>query len=187
MSSIHLLKNNGENWLPEFKAINPQGLVPALEDQNKVLIQSAAIIEYLEEVYPSPSIFPPSPGARAYVRAITQIIACDIHPLNNLRVLNYLLENLHCSDDQKIDWYRYWIYEGFTAIEKFIDKNNFNAKYCYGDSPTLADIFLIPQVYNAKRFECDISKYPNINKINEECLGLEEFSTAAPENQPDYE
>ena len=184
---IHLLKNQGENWQAEYLAINPQGLVPALEDKGNVYIQSQAIVEYLEDAYPSPSIIPENPTARAYVRAITQIIACDIHPLNNLRVLNYLLESLHCNDDQKKEWYHYWINEGFSALEKFIDKSNLMGRFCYGNSPTIADIFLVPQVYNAKRFECDLTKFPNLNKINEECLGLEEFSSAAPENQPDSE
>ena len=187
MIPIHLLKNHGENWKPGYKAINPQGLVPALEDQNQVFIQSAAIIEYLEETYPNPSILPSSSDARAYVRAISQIIACDIHPLNNLRVLNYLQEILHCSVGQKNSWYHYWINEGLAAIEKYINKNNFMGKFCCGDSPTLADIFLIPQVYNAKRFDCDINKFPVLNKINKECLNLKEFSSAAPENQPDSE
>ena len=184
---IHLLKNQGENWRPKYLAINPQGLVPALEDQGKVFIQSSAIIEYLEETYPNPSILPISSTARAYVRALAQIIACDIHPLNNLRVLNYLIESFDCSDNQKRDWYRYWIYEGFAAIEKLLEQNNFKGNFCYGNSPTLADIFLIPQVYNAKRFDCELSKFPSIKKINEQCLSLREFSAAAPENQADAE
>ncbi len=184
---IHLLKNQGENWRPEYLAINPQGLIPALEDQGKVFIQSSAIIEYLEETYPNPSILPTSSTARAYVRALAQIIACEIHPLNNLRVLNYLIESFDCSDSQKRDWYRYWVYEGFTAIEKFIETHNHKGKFCYRDNPTIADIFLIPQVYNANRFECDMNKFPHIKKINEECLSLEEFSAAVPKNQADAE
>lgn len=184
---IHLLKNQGENWRPEYLAINPQGLVPALEDRDKVFIQSLAIIEYLEEFYPEPSILPPNSNARAYVRAIAQIIACEVHPLNNLRVLNYLTDSLNCSDDQKRKWCCYWIYEGLAAIEKFLEGHNSKGKFCYGDNPTLADIFLVPQVYSAKRFDCDISKFPNIKNINEECLSLNEFSAAAPNNQSDAE
>ena len=184
---IHLLKNQGENWRPEYLAINPQGLIPVLEDQSKIFIQSPAIIEYLEETYPNPSILPANSAARAYVRALAQIIACEIHPLNNLRVLNYLTKPLDCSDDQKRGWCGYWIYEGFAALERFIEKSNYAGKFCYENSPTLADIFLVPQVYNAKRFDCDISKFPNIKKINEDCLSLEEFSAATPDNQPDAE
>jgi len=184
---IHLPKNQGENWRPEYLAINPQGLVPALEDQGKVFIQSSAIIEYLEDTYPNPSILPTSSTARAYVRALAQILACEIHPLNNLRELNYLIESFNCSDRQKRDWYGYWVYEGFTAIEKFIERHNLKGKFCYRDNPTIADIFLIPQVYNANRFECDMSKFPHIKKINEECLSLEEFSAAGPGNQADAE
>jgi len=141
---VHLLKNQGENWQPEYLAINPQGLVPTLVDKNKEFIQSSAIIEYLEEAYPIPSIFPIGTTARAYVRALAQIIACEIHPLNNLRVLNYLAETFHCNDDQQREWYRYWIFEGFSAAEKFIMRNKLNGKFCYGDNPTLADIFFDP-------------------------------------------
>ena len=185
--AIHLLKDQGENWQAEYLAINPQGLVPALEDQGNVLIQSQAIIEYLEEAYPKPRILPTSTTARAYIRALAQIIACEIHPLNNLRVLNYLIDTLNCREIQKYDWYCHWVYEGFAAIEKFIEHKSFHGKFCYGDNPTLADIYLIPQVYNANRFNCDLSKFPIINNINKECLSLEEFSAAAPENQPDAE
>ena len=182
---VHLLKSQGENWQPEYLAINPQGLVPALEDQGRIIIQSQAIIDYLEEMYPEPRLFPNSVPAKAYVRALAQIIACEIHPLNNLRVLDYLTETLNCSDRQKKEWYCKWVHEGFTAVEKYIEKNNFKGKFCCGDDPTIADIFLVPQVYNAKRFDCKISQFPSINKINERCLSLHEFSSAAPESQPD--
>ena len=185
--SIHLLKNKGENWQSEYMSINPQGLVPALEDQGKVYIQSQAIIEYLEETYPKPSIIPADKSARAYVRALAQIIACEIHPLNNLRVLDYLIDSFDCNDGQKREWYCHWIREGFTAIEKFIKQNNYQGRYCCGDNPSMADIFLIPQVYNAKRFDCDLTSFPIINNINKVCLSLKEFSQAGPKNQPDAE
>lgn len=185
--SIHLLKNQGENWQAEFLAVNPQGLVPALEDNGNVFVQSQPIIEYLEEAYPKPSIFPSDITAKAYVRALAQMIACEIHPLNNLRVLKYLADSLNCSDKQKQNWYCHWVNEGFTAIEEFIQKNDFQGKFCCGDSPTIADIFLIPQVYNAQRFKCDIDQFPIINNINKQCLSLEEFIAASPENQPDAE
>ena len=182
---IHLLKNQGENWQPEYLSINPQGLVPALEDHGQIIIQSQAIIDYLEETYPEPRLYPESIHAKAYVRALSQIIDCEIHPLNNLRVLNYLADTLKCSDSQKKDWYCKWVNEGFIAIERFIEKNNFKGRYCCGDDPTLADIFLVPQVYNAKRFGCDMSAFPLIKTINNECMLLHEFISATPENQPD--
>lgn len=182
---INLTKDGGEQRCPEYQSVNPQGLVPTLIDGDKVFTQSLAIVEYLEETYPDPPLLPADPAQRAYVRSLANIVACDIHPLNNLRVLNYLKNCLNKSDECYLIWYRYWIYEGFRAIEELLEKHQSSGRFCIGTSPTVADVFLIPQVYNAIRFECDLSYYPLIKGIYQNCLSLEAFRLAAPERQPD--
>ncbi len=181
---VNLLKNGGEHHRPEYKALNPQGLVPVLMDENTVLSQSTSIIEYLEEVYPTPALLPDNSIDRAYVRSIVQIIACDIHPLNNLRVLSYLKQVIH-YDDLERTWYKHWIHEGFAALETMLEKHSCNGLYCYGNKPSMADIFLIPQVYNAMRFDCQLETYPLISRIYQNSLLLPAFSRAAPKNQVD--
>jgi len=184
---VHLLRDGGENRKPQYLKVNPQGLVPALVVEQQVFIQSLPIIEYLDETHPEPPLLPDSADARAWVRSLAYIIACDIHPLNNLRVLQYLENNLKCSDVQREDWYRHWIYQGFDAIEKLLADSPVQGRFCYGNKPSLADICLVPQVYNAKRFNCELQKYINIDRIDDNCLAINEFVTAAPENQPDAE
>jgi maleylacetoacetate isomerase len=169
-----------------YLATNPQGLVPALEDEAHVITQSIAIIEYLDERYPDPPLLPREPDARAHVRAMALAIACDIHPLNNLRVLRYLENTLGCSKDQRLSWYRHWIAEGFTSLERSLADNG-SDEFCYGDAPTLADIALVPQVFNAQRYACDLAPYPRIRRVNEACVRIAAFREAAPANQADSE
>ncbi|MGR8940018.1 MAG: maleylacetoacetate isomerase [Gammaproteobacteria bacterium] len=182
---VHLLKNGGEQFNDDFLALNPQGRVPVLVTHDTVLTQSSAIIEYLEEVYPVPPLLPADPIARAYVRALTQIIACDIHPLNNLRVLSYLKDTLHL--EHKEAWYKHWIQDGFSALEQRLQKSEYPGLFCFGDMPGMADAFLIPQVYNALRFDCDVKSFPLIDGIYRHCMQEPAFAKAAPENQPDAE
>ncbi|MDD5578295.1 MAG: maleylacetoacetate isomerase [Methylobacter sp.] len=182
---VHLLKNGGDQFKADYLALNPQGKVPVLVVQNTVLTQSAAIIEYLEEVYPLPPLLPSDAEERAYVRSLAQIIACDIHPLNNLRVLNYLKDSLKYEFQQA--WRLHWIQEGFTALEQLLQKSDSRGRFCFGDTPGMADVFLIPQVYNARRFECEMNSFPLISGIYENCMQGTAFANAAPENQPDAE
>ncbi len=181
---VHLRK--GEQSAPEFRRINPQGLVPVLEDGPAVLAQSLAILEYLDETRPSPPFLPRTPADRARVRALALIPACDIHPLNNLRVLNYLERDLGQPAAVRAAWYRHWVGEGFAALEQMLADPR-TGRFCHGDAPTLADICLVPQVYNALRNNCPLDAYPRIKRINEACLELPEFAAAQPERQPDAE
>lgn len=180
---VHLVKDGGEQKQPDYTAINPQQLVPSFEtDDGEILTQSMAIMEYLEENYPQIPLLPTDKIARAKVRAIAQLIASDIHPLNNLRVLKYLKHTLKIEETQKDAWYQHWIYLGFDALEKLLPEHG---NFCYGDMPTIADCCLIPQVYNALRFECDMTDYPKIMRIYQHCNTLPAFITASPEQQVD--
>lgn len=181
--SVHLRKGEQQNEL--FREMNPQGLVPVLTDESNTLTQSVAIIEYLDSQYREPSLLPLNELDRAYVRSIALAIACDIHPLNNLRVLNYLQNNLQASETQVKDWYRHWIATEFEALEMKLRKDQRRGKFCYGNSPTLADVCLVPQVANARRFDCDLTDYPVLVEIDARCNELEAFARAKPENQPD--
>ena len=183
---IHLLKKGGEQHHPEYLELNPQGLVPTLQTEEQMISQSTAIIEYLEETYPSPALLPDDAFDRAYVRSLAQIIACDIHPLNNLRVLQYLQKHWHNEDD-KHSWYQHWIEKGFSAFEKRLIENDNKGLFCFGYTPGIADAFLIPQVYNALRFNSDLKPYPLIKGIYDNCMQQTAFAKAAPENQPDAE
>lgn len=181
---VHLVNNGGEQKSPDYTAINPQQLLPSFEtDEGEIITQSLAILEFLEENYPQVSLLPTDKIARAKVRALCQIIACDIHPIDNLRVLKYLKNTLEVTEEQKNAWYQHWVYEGFNAIEKLLPNN---PKFCFGDSPTLADCCLIPQVYNAIRFECDMTNYPKIWQIYQHCNTLPSFIEASPEQQVDF-
>jgi maleylacetoacetate isomerase len=188
---VHLLKNGGEQFSPEYRKLNPDALVPALIDDSGVdaaaLTQSLAIIEYLEDIHLAPPLLPESARDKAYVRAIALSIACDIHPLNNLRVLRYLVRQLNIDDEQKNAWYRHWCEQGLASIETMLASDGRTGKFCYGDTPTLADCCLIPQVANAQRMNCDLSGMPTIMRINEACLALDAFADAAPARQPDAE
>jgi maleylpyruvate isomerase len=175
----------GEHRQKDFLQINPQGFVPALSlDDGQVLTQSVAIIEYLEEMYPQPPLLPAAPLERARVRALSQIIACDVHPLNNLRVLQYLENSLGQNQSARDTWYRHWIERGFTALEDLLGRDPARGRYCYGDAPTMADIYLIPQVFNARRFSVDLNPFPRIVAIDAACLEIAAFSGASPEKQP---
>jgi maleylpyruvate isomerase len=182
-SFIHLLK--AEQSSAAFLKVNPAGLVPALEDGAHALAQSLAIMEYLDETQPGAKLLPSAPADRAYVRAFAQIIACEIHPLNNLRVLNHLRKAYGKNEDEIKDWYRHWIADGFAMMEAFLRKEGRHGSYCFRDQPTIADCCLVPQVYNAQRYKCDLAPYPTVVKINEQCLALDAVKRAAPEAQPD--
>ncbi|MHB8496081.1 MAG: maleylacetoacetate isomerase [Casimicrobiaceae bacterium] len=183
---VHL--RMGNQRAQDYLALNPQGLVPALAlDDGQVLTQSLAIIEYLDETHPEPPLLPADPVARARVRAIALQIACEIHPLNNLRVLNYLTGTMGVSKEQKNGWYRYWIDVGFEALEKQLAREPETGRHCHGDTPTLADVCLVPQLANARRFAIDLSPYPTLTRIEAACNVLPSFAEAAPSTQPDAE
>lgn len=177
---VNLLK--GEQLGADYRGLNPQGLLPTLKlDDGRLLTQSTAILEYLEAEYPDIPLLPTDHYEAARVRAWANLIACDIHPVDNLRVLKYLKGTLNVSDDEKTAWYRHWIREGFDALEPQLVAG----PYCHGSQVTLADLYLIPQVYNALRFELDMTPYPRIRKIWDACNALPAFDAARPENQPD--
>jgi maleylacetoacetate isomerase len=183
---VHL--RMGNQRAQDYLALNPQGLVPALAlDDGHVLTQSLAIIEYLEETVPQPPLLPRDPVDRARVRGIALQIACEIHPLNNLRVLNYLIGTLGVAKEQKDGWYRYWIDVGFEALERQLARDAQTGRFCHGDTPTLADVCLVPQIANARRFNIDISPYPTLTRIEAACVALPAFAEAAPARQPDAE
>lgn len=180
---VHLVRDGGEQHAEAYRRLNPQSLVPALETDDGVLTQSLAICEYLEERYPDPALLPADPMARARVRAMAHTVAMDVHPLNNLRVLQYLKGELGVDDAQKAAWYRNWVVLGFDAIE--VQLASRDGDFASGSTPSLADLCLIPQVYNARRFEIDLNAYPNIVVVDAACTELDAFRRAAPEAQPD--
>ena len=187
---IHLIKHGGEQLAPEYRKLNPEALVPSLLDDTEdstILTQSLAIIEYLDETHPEPPLLPQSAIDRAYVRALALSIACEIHPLNNLRVLRYLTRDLKVSEQDKDAWYRHWCEQGLATLEQKLATDRRVGTFCYGDRPGLADCVLIPQIANAQRFNCDLSTMPMILRINSACLALEAFASAAPARQPDAE
>ncbi|MCO4865251.1 maleylacetoacetate isomerase [Cupriavidus sp. WGlv3] len=184
---VHLLKEGGQQLKPEFRAVNPDGLVPALVDGEHVLQQSLAIVEYLDEVHPEPKLLPGTALDRAYVRGLAQEIACEIHPLNNLRVLKYLKHTVGVTDEVKDAWYRHWIELGFASLQANLERSGKAGRFCFGDTPTLADLCLVPQVFNAQRFHIDVARYPLIAKIYEACMALPAFQKAEPKSQPDAE
>ena len=184
-ASIHLAK--GRQYAPEFSAISPQNLVPVLEHDGWRLYQSLAIIQYLDEKFPQPALLPKDSLGRNRVRSLALISACEIHPLNNTRVLAYLTETLKLTDEQKNAWYRHWVTVGFTALEKRLATEQETGQFCHGDTPGFADIVLVPQVANANRYKVDLDPFPTIRRINDNCLALEPFKKAMPQNQPDAE
>jgi maleylpyruvate isomerase len=184
---IHLRRGGGEQLKPTYKAINPQALVPALEDDGQIFLQSLAIIEYLEERYPNPPLLPSDAADRAVVRSMALLIACEVHPIQNLRVLNHLKNNHKQSDEDTIRWARHWINLGFSALEQMVISGSKQGDFCFGETPTVADLCLVPQLGNARRFGVDLSAYPKLLTIEAACMSLPAFADAAPENQPDAE
>ncbi|MFN5095956.1 MAG: maleylacetoacetate isomerase [Limnohabitans sp.] len=168
-----------------FKAINPQGLVPALDTGEQVLIQSPAIIEWLEEKHPTPALLPAGADARAHVRALAAIVGCDIHPINNRRILQTLRKQFGANEDAINAWCGHWISEGFDAYEALIAADKTRGRFSFGDTPTLADVYLIPQVESARRFNVDLGRWPLISAIDKACGEMEAFKKAAPMAQPD--
>jgi maleylacetoacetate isomerase/maleylpyruvate isomerase len=185
MSPVHLLKSGGEQFSAAYDAHNPQHLVPLLEDEGMLLGQSLAIIEYLDDIHAQSPLLPRDPRGKARVRALSQAIACDIHPINNLRVLKYLSDELGVSAEQKTAWYRHWVAVGLEALERQLARDSESGLFCHGDTPTMADCCLVPQLYNARRFECDLTPYPTVVAITERCEALETFADARPERQAD--
>jgi maleylacetoacetate isomerase len=182
---IHLRRHDQSQ--PDYLAVNPQGLVPALETDDGRLIQSLPIIEYLEEVHPEPPLLPQDAAARARVRALAAIVACDIHPINNLRVLRYLTHSLDHDETAIATWYNHWIDAGFQALERLLVGDPRTGTFCHGEAPGIADIALVPQVVNAERYRLDLDPYPTIARIHQSCMALEAFATAHPDRQPDRE
>lgn len=184
---IHLVRDGGQHRSAAYRAINPQQLVPALRTEDgSVLTQSLAIMEYLDEAYPdAPALLPADALGRARVRALAQAVACEVHPLNNLRVLHYLTQHLGVSEAQKTAWYHHWVREGLGAIETMLTQEGATGRFCHGDTPTLADCCLVPQVFNARRFACPLEDYPTIGRIVQACEALPAFAQAAPAQQPD--
>jgi maleylacetoacetate isomerase len=175
---VHLVRDGGEHLTPAYRAINPQARVPALElDDGTILTQSPAILEWIEENHPEPPLLPADPTLRARVRAVAAVVACDIHPVNNLAVLKYLRGQLGHDQETVNGWYRHWIEEGFRAIETLVEGGTF----CFGDQPTLADVALVPQVYNARRFDVPLDRFPNIARIDAACAAVKAFVDAGPE------
>jgi maleylpyruvate isomerase len=184
VTSVLLDLRAGEQRLEEYLQINSQGFVPALTlDDGAVLTQSVAIIEYLDEMHPDPPLLPQAPVARARVRALTQAITCDVHPLNNLRVLQYLESDLRHDKATRDTWYRHWVKLGFDALERWLVRDDATGRFCHGDAPTVADVCLVPQVANARRFSVDLTPYPCIVGIDAACRELAEFQGAAPDRQ----
>ncbi|ACK47350.1 maleylacetoacetate isomerase [Shewanella baltica] len=185
--SVHLVRDGGEQHKAAYSALNPLELVPTLTLDDELdadaLSQSLAIIEYLDEIHPQSSLLPASALERAHVRAMALTVACEIHPLNNLRVLQYLTQTLGVDEAAKNTWYHHWVASGFAALETLLKRHS--GRYCFGDTVTLADLCLVPQVYNAQRFNVDLTPYPNIMRVWAECNQLEAFADAAPERQAD--
>ncbi|MBL8317642.1 MAG: maleylacetoacetate isomerase [Burkholderiaceae bacterium] len=181
--SVHLAKD--EHFNESYSAVSAARLVPLLKDGDKVLTQSLAIIEYLEETHPRPPLLPKEPLARARVRALALDVACEIHPLNNLRVLRYLTRDLKVGEDDKNRWYRHWVETGLEVVERQLAAAP--ARYCHGDTPTLADCCLVPQIFNAKRFDCRTDHVPNVMRVFDACMKLDAFTKTQPSACPDAE
>jgi maleylacetoacetate isomerase len=183
---VHLAK--GEHRKPEYGQLNPQALVPALvDDDGTLLTQSLAIIEYLDETRPGPRLLPEDPKGRARVRSLSLLVACEIHPLNNLRALMYLRKTLNLGEEQVNAWYRHWVADGLVKLEADLARTSGTGRFCHGDAPTIADCCLVPQIFNARRFDCDLGAYPITMRVFDECMKLDAFDRAQPSQQPDRE
>ena len=185
IAPVHLLRDGGEQHQRAYRSLNPQEVVPTLVDGALSVGQSLAIIEYLEARYPQPALYPPTPDAQALARQFALIIACDIHPLNNLRVLKYLKRELHQEQAASDAWYRHWIQNGFRALEQLLANNDWQGPYCLGEQVTVADVCLLPQLYNAHRFRTPMDDFSILLEVEKACMELEAFRQAAPENQID--
>jgi maleylacetoacetate isomerase/maleylpyruvate isomerase len=184
---VHLLQDGGQQHTATYAALNPNEAVPTLDDDGLILTQSLAIIEYLDEIHPNPPLLPGTAADRARIRAIAQTIACDIHPINNLRVLQHLAHSFDLSQAQRTAWYCHWVERGLRTVEKMLANDPRTGRFCHGDSPTLADCCLVPQLFNARRYGCSLAGLETVLRICAECEGLEAFVRAAPEHQPDAE
>ena len=184
---VHLTRDGGEQLKPAYRAVNPAALVPALEDGGAVITQSLAILEYLDETHPNAPLMPRDALGRARVRALALSIACDIHPLNNLRVLRYLVKQGGLTEEAKNAWYVHWVQEGFGALEELLASSSDTGPFCHGDTPTIADCLLVPQVFNASRFGIDLTPYPTIVRIDAACQAVPAFAAAHPAKHPDAE
>ncbi|HUN93232.1 MAG TPA: maleylacetoacetate isomerase [Burkholderiaceae bacterium] len=184
---IHLTRHGGEQSGEAFRGVNPAGLVPVLEDDGALITQSLAIIEYLEEKHPRPSLLPLDAVERAYVRSLALSIACEIHPLDNLRVLRYLVRDLGVPEDAKNRWYRHWVEQGLGQLEQQVAGSGRAGRFALGDQVTLAEVFLVPQIFNARRFECRLDHVPVLTRIADAAMQLPAFIAAQPDRQPDRE
>ncbi|MBT3534999.1 MAG: maleylacetoacetate isomerase [Rhodospirillaceae bacterium] len=180
---VHLqrLEQRGDDYL----TLNPQGLVPTLIDGDVCLSQSLAILEYLDETHPEPPLLPSDPAGRARVRQLAQVVACDIHPIDNLKVLNFLTNEMGVSDEGRLTWYRHWVNQGLEGLEGLVASHPATGRFCHGDQPSLADLCLVPQLYNARRFDVNLDLYPILQSIDAACQSLQAFTKAAPEAQSD--
>ena len=174
-----------EHRVPSYRDINPQGLVPLLVEGGRSLIQSMAIIEYLDEVYPDPPLMPKDPIGRVYVRSVSQILGCEIHPLNNVRVLKHLKAQFGADEAATNAWYEHWIAEGLSGLEGYLTREGMSGDFCYGNTVTMADICLVPQIFNARRFNCSLDAYPKLLAITDRCMTLDAFRTTEPSTQAD--
>ena len=182
---VSLVDGGGMQHSPEFAQLNPQELVPVLRDGHRTIRQSMAIIEYIDETWETPPLMPPTPRERARVRSLAQLVACDLHPLTNLRVLQYLERDMNVPAPEREVWVRHWVRLGLQAFEKMLAETPSTGTFCEGDTPGLADCMLVPQVYNAQRFGVELAPYPTIRRITAECLAMDAFDAARPEKQPD--
>ena len=182
---VHLAK--GEHRVAAYGQVNPQALLPTLEDDGRLLTQSLAIIEYLDETRPNRPLLPKDALGRARVRSLAMLIACEIHPLNNLRVLQHLKRSLGQNDEQVNAWYRHWIADGLAKFESDLAGGEGTGTFCHGDAPTMADCCLVPQIFNAQRYQCDTAAYPTAMRVFAQCMQLEAFERAQPAKQPDAE
>ncbi|MET3107361.1 maleylacetoacetate isomerase [Oxalobacteraceae bacterium GrIS 2.11] len=182
---VHLLKNGGEQHAADYLGLNPMGVLPSLETAAGILTQSGAICEYLDELHPLPALLPEDLFERAWVRSVCNLVACDIHPLNNLRVLAYVTKTLGHDETEKMAWIHYWITKGFDGLEKLLEQRA--GQHCWGDTVTMADVFVIPQVWSANRFACPMAAYPILRRVFDNAMALPAFAHAAPAAQPDAE
>ncbi|HEX4079457.1 MAG TPA: maleylacetoacetate isomerase [Rhizomicrobium sp.] len=184
---VHLLRGGGEQHGSDYRSVNPQELIPALVHDGEAIGQSLAIIEYLDEIAPEPPLLPREPKGRARVRQLSYIIACDIHPLNNLRLLLFLRDRYSIGEEARAEWQRHWISLGFSTLETLLSQSPYTGAFCHGDAPSLADICLIPQMANARRVQLDLAPYPTLLRIETQALAHPAFEAALPKNQPDAE